>query len=93
MDINEFLDREFKTLIGHEKIKTMMREWANALTTRKILEEAGVDMEGEDGDGYHMVFSGNPGTGKTHIAKLCSKLLLRLGNVCMYVCSVCMYVA
>ena len=34
---------------------------------------------GSGGEGYHMVFQGNPGTGKTKLARIMAELLQRIG--------------
>ena len=73
----ESVMRELDALIGLQSVKTRIKDYADYLQFIKLRKERGFD-EGERIN-LHSVFIGNPGTGKTTVAKLLGQIYKHLG--------------
>jgi stage V sporulation protein K len=70
------LARELDEMVGMEKVKETIFEIYAMLQISKYRQEAGLACSPQM---YHMIFRGNPGTGKTTVARLIARLFRNMG--------------
>lgn len=72
----ESLLAELDGLVGLENVKRDVHSLMNFIKVAKIREQRGMKVPTIS---YHLVFTGNPGTGKTTVARLVAKLYYHMG--------------
>ena len=72
----ESLLAELDSLVGLDSVKQDVHSLMNFIKVTKIREARGMKIPTIS---YHLVFTGNPGTGKTTVARLVAKLYYQMG--------------
>ncbi|MDR0269449.1 AAA family ATPase [Paenibacillus sp.] len=67
---------ELNSMIGLEKVKGLIYEIYAFLQIAQMRQDAGLKVGTQS---FHMLFSGNPGTGKTTVARIIAKLFQKMG--------------
>ncbi|KAG9134765.1 hypothetical protein Leryth_001074 [Lithospermum erythrorhizon] len=73
----EELEKELSNIIGLEDLKEQLRTWAKGLLLDYRRQKLGINVGARKPP--HMAFLGNPGTGKTTVARILGRLLHNLG--------------
>jgi stage V sporulation protein K len=76
-NIHFFIENQFKNLIGLDKVKQEIRQQARFIEVQKLRNEHGI--RNSSSPSRHLVFAGNPGTGKTIFARIVAGMYMRLG--------------
>lgn len=75
-DKMEQLQNELSDLVGLEDVKNIVKGIINTLEFQHRKKELGMESEGIS---LNMIFTGNPGTGKTTVARILGKILNTIG--------------
>ena len=77
-DEPEIIREAFKDIIGMDSVRQEMSGFYNIARLEKLREQQ-LGITGNSSRGYNFVLYGNPGTGKTTVARIIGKLLYALG--------------
>ena len=72
--LNEMLEN----IIGLDELKNKIKEFEKYVTFLKKAQNKKINMPSQN---LHMIFTGNPGTGKTTIARVIAKILFEIGII------------
>ena len=76
-NLDKYLE-QLNSLVGLDSVKQDLANLINLIKIRKMREERGMQQPDIT---LHLVFSGNPGTGKTTVARLLAKIYKELGVI------------
>jgi len=69
-------EEQLNAMVGMEQVKAIVYEIYALLHISRMRQELGLSQSSHV---YHMIFKGNPGTGKTTIARIVAKLFQKMG--------------
>jgi len=78
--VQELMDEEFEKIIGHDQIKDQLQQFYKKVQLDKIRAKHKAESGGSVDRKrlYHMLFMGPPGTGKTTMANLVAKIMVKM---------------
>lgn len=76
-DITSYIESQFEKLIGLNIVKDEIRQQATFIEVQKLRNDVG--LRNSSTPSRHLVFAGNPGTGKTVFARVVAGMYMRLG--------------
>ena len=71
------LEEELKKIIGLNQVKNFVRDLEKQLIAKNKRKNLGINID--SGQSLNMIFTGNPGTGKTTVARLIAELMKKMG--------------
>ena len=77
-EVEAYLEEELKGVVGLEMVKQQLRQMIKNIRVEERRREMGLKSSSDESEAYDMVFYGNPGTGKTSIARLIPALLQKM---------------
>ncbi|MCR5735031.1 MAG: AAA family ATPase [Lachnospiraceae bacterium] len=77
---HESYEKQLDAIIGMENVKKKIAEFANFVKFKQKVEDADPHAKIPDSN-MHMIFTGNPGTGKTTVARIMVDLLYEVGMI------------
>ena len=69
---------QFESIVGMTKLKEKVKEFTSYIQFVKDAQNEGINIPGQN---MHMIFTGNPGTGKTTVARIIARLLFDMGFI------------
>ena len=75
---NVNLKKQFESIVGMTNLKEKIKEFTSYIKFMKDAQNVGINIPEQN---MHMIFTGNPGTGKTTVARIIAHLLFDMGFI------------